>query len=77
MTSMPAIQDVSAPAREALRVLSVEDNPGDAILVREMLRDASHDGFVLQNADRLSAAVECLLDGAVDCVLLDLSLPDA
>jgi diguanylate cyclase len=77
MTSMPAIQDVPASAKEALRVLSVEDNPGDAILVREMLRDASPDGFVLRNADRLSAAVECLLDGAVDCVLLDLSLPDA
>src|SRR4051812_18608416 len=77
MTSLPATQDVPAPAREALRVLSVEDNPGDAILVREMLRDASPDGFVLRNADRLSAAVECLLDGAVDCVLLDLSLPDA
>jgi len=77
MTSMPAIQDVSVSAKEALRVLSVEDNPGDAILVREMLRDASPDGFVLENADRLSTAVECLLNGAVDCVLLDLSLPDA
>jgi diguanylate cyclase (GGDEF)-like protein len=74
---MPVIQDVSGAVKEALRVLSVEDNPGDAILVREMLRDASADGFVLENADRLSKAVECLLDGAVDCVLLDLSLPDA
>ena len=77
LKSMSAIQDVSAAAKEALRVLAVEDNPGDAILVREMLRDASPDGFVLQNADRLSTAVEYLLDGAVDCVLLDLSLPDA
>ena len=77
MSSLPATRDVKAPAREALRVLAVEDNPGDAILVREMLRDASPDGFVLRNADRLSAAVACLLEGAVDCVLLDLSLPDA
>jgi diguanylate cyclase len=77
MTSMPATQDASAAVQGALRVLAVEDNPGDAILVREMLRDASPDGFVLQNADRLSTAVRCLLDGAVDCVLLDLSLPDA
>jgi diguanylate cyclase (GGDEF)-like protein len=77
MTSMPATQELSAPPKEALRVLSVEDNPGDAILVREMLRDASPDGFVLENADRLSTAVACLLDGAIDCVLLDLSLPDA
>jgi diguanylate cyclase (GGDEF)-like protein len=77
MTSMQATETVSGAIKEALRVLSVEDNRGDAILVREMLRDASPDGFVLQNADRLSTAVACLLDGAVDCVLLDLSLPDA
>jgi diguanylate cyclase len=77
MSSMPATQDVTAPAKEALRVLSIEDNPGDAILVREMLRDASPDGFHLENADRLSTAVASLLAGAVDCVLLDLSLPDA
>jgi diguanylate cyclase (GGDEF)-like protein len=77
MTSMQATETVSGAIKEALRVLSVEDNPGDAILVREMLRDASPDGFVLQNADRLSTAVACLLDDAVDCVLLDLSLPDA
>ena len=74
---MSVIPMVPPGVREALRVLSVEDNPGDAILVREMLRDASPDGFVLENADRLSTAVSCLLDGAVDCVLLDLSLPDA
>jgi diguanylate cyclase (GGDEF)-like protein len=77
MTSMPATQDVTAQAKGALRVLSIEDNPGDAILVREMLRDASPDGFVLQNHDRLSTAVAHLLEGSVDCVLLDLSLPDA
>src|SRR5206468_8249507 len=77
MSFMPATQDVMVQAREALRVLSIEDNPGDAILVREMLHDASPDGFHLENADRLSTAVASLLGGAVDCVLLDLSLPDA
>ena len=74
---MPATKDVTAQAKKALRVLSIEDNPGDAILVREMLRDASPDGFLLENHDRLSTAVAQLLEGAVDCVLLDLSLPDA
>jgi diguanylate cyclase (GGDEF)-like protein len=77
MTSLPATQDVTVQAKKALRVLSIEDNPGDAILVREMLRDASPDGFVLENHDRLSTAVAQLLEGSVDCVLLDLSLPDA
>jgi diguanylate cyclase (GGDEF)-like protein len=77
MTSMPETRDVAGAAVGALRVLAVEDNPGDAILVREMLRDASPDGFVLQTADRLSTAMDHLLERAVDCVLLDLSLPDA
>jgi diguanylate cyclase (GGDEF)-like protein len=77
MTSMPATPELVSSARGALRVLAVEDNPGDAILVREMLRDASPAGFALQTADRLSVAVETLLNGSVDCVLLDLSLPDA
>jgi diguanylate cyclase (GGDEF)-like protein len=77
MTSIDATRDVPDTTVGALRVLAVEDNPGDAILVREMLHDASPQGFVLQTADRLSTAVAHLLDRAVDCVLLDLSLPDA
>ncbi len=60
-----------------LRVLAIEDNPGDAILVREMLLDADPAGFELVHAPRLSAGVDQLLAGGVDCVLLDLSLPDA
>src|SRR6266436_3322858 len=61
----------------ALRVLIVEDNPGDAILVREMLRDADSVGFELVHAARLSEGIEQLLGASIDCVLLDLSLPDA
>ena len=63
--------------REALRVLAIEDNPGDAILVREMLFDADPVGFNLVHSDRLAAGIEELLDKGADCVLLDLSLPDA
>jgi diguanylate cyclase (GGDEF)-like protein len=66
-----------ATAARALRVLIVEDNIGDAILVREMLRDADPLGFELIHADRLSAGIDQLLGGGADCVLLDLSLPDA
>jgi signal transduction histidine kinase len=59
-----------------LRVLLVEDNPGDAVLVREMLRGAA-DGFRLQVATTLRGAVEALGEDRADCLLLDLSLPDA
>ena len=56
----------------------VEDNPGDAILVREMLRDADPMGFELDARRRaLTEGIDQLLRVGADCVLLDLSLPDA
>ena len=76
MTALTVEQTPRARTR-ALRVLIVEDNAGDAILVREMLRDADPLGFELIHADRLSTGIDHLLGGGADCVLLDLSLPDA
>jgi signal transduction histidine kinase len=61
-------------------VLLVEDNPGDAELMRDLLAEPSSlDEPPLQvlHADRLSAARALLSAEAVDVVLLDLSLPDA
>ena len=60
-----------------IRALLIEDNAGDTRLIREMLRDASPDGFELIRADRLSEGIACLLAEGADCILLDLSLPDA
>jgi len=63
-------------ARSALRVLLVEDNPGDARLLEELLREGALDHELLR-ADRLDQGRELLGHGPVDVVLLDLSLPDA
>jgi signal transduction histidine kinase len=60
-----------------LRILLVEDSPGDARLIRETLRDAPSLSFALEHADRLSAALPLLAARAADVLLLDLSLPDA
>jgi len=60
-----------------LRILLVEDNPGDARLIRETLRDAGAHAFELRHADRLAAALPILAAREADVVLLDLSLPDA
>lgn len=58
------------------RVLLIEDNPGDARLVREMLRDLEDMDFQLESVDRISKGLSRLAEGGIDAVLLDLSLPD-
>ena len=62
-----------------IRALLIEDNPGDARLIREMLRDAAggHAQVELAHADRLSLGLERLSQRDVEVVLLDLSLPDS
>lgn len=60
-----------------VRILLVEDNPGDARLLRETLRDAGSLRFDLVHADRLSDALDRIRAEPADVVLLDLSLPDA
>lgn len=61
------------------RVLLVEDNPGDARLVRESLNDGLPGQFVVQVAESLKQALETLRSAVdeADVVLLDLSLPDS
>jgi diguanylate cyclase (GGDEF)-like protein len=65
--------------KQRTRVLLVEDNPGDARLVREALNDGAPDEFTVQVADSLQQALAILAPAAeaVDVVLLDLSLPDS
>lgn len=62
----------------SLSVLLVEDNPGDAELMAEMLEDGPAEGpvFELRHVTRLADAQVELVSGPVDVVLLDLSLPD-
>jgi PAS domain S-box-containing protein len=65
---------------EAIRsigILLIEDNPGDARLIQEMLAEPGKADYHLENADRLSQGLERFLEGGIDVVLLDLSLPDS
>jgi diguanylate cyclase (GGDEF)-like protein len=63
---------------EAIPILLVEDNPGDARLMAEMLRDAGSTEFALTHVSTVRAAVEALsaIGASFQAVLLDLSLPD-
>ena len=61
----------------AMRVLLVEDNPGDARLIREILNEAPDVSFDVVHAQRLETGLERLACDDIDVLLLDLSLPDS
>ena len=60
-----------------IRVLLVEDNPGDARLIREMLAGAEAQVFSVEWVSRLADGLEKLSQDQIDVVLLDLGLPDS
>jgi len=60
-----------------MKSLLVEDNPADARLIREMLKEAPAGTFQLQQVGRWDAARERLHQERFDIVLLDLGLPDS
>jgi len=61
---------------KTLKVLLVEDNAGDACLVREMFRKEKPGSVNLTHLSLMSEAVTHLAEGGVDIVLLDMGLPD-
>ena len=65
------------PQSAIVRVLLIEDNPGDARLIQEILTEVEVPAFDLERADRLSTGLERLAEGGVDVVLLDLLLPES
>jgi len=59
---------------ERIRVLLIEDDDGDALLVEELMLDAGSP-FILNRAKSLAEASRALPEAG--CVLLDLELPDS
>jgi len=59
------------------RLLLVEDNAGDARLLREMFNDQGSGGTRFKQVELLSEAEAYLAEFPVDLILLDLGLPDA
>ncbi len=62
---------------EHMRILAIEDNPGDVELLREMLDVTGDHEFDLECASRLSTGLKRLANGGIDIVALDLGLPDS
>jgi PAS domain S-box-containing protein len=60
-----------------VRILLVEDNPGDVRLIAELLSDYREQFLLVAQVTRLAEAEEAVEKAGVDLVLLDLSLPDS
>ncbi len=62
---------------ESLRVLLVEDNPGDARLLEETLREEAGDSFEIEWRQTLEEAAACAQSDPCRVIVLDLNLPDS
>lgn len=62
---------------EQIKILLIEDNDGDAVLLKEMLAEISLKKFLLSRCVSLSDGISFLENNKIDIVLLDLSLPDS
>ncbi len=62
---------------ENIRLLLVEDNPGDVRLIQEYLKDVPMMNVELGVVDTLEEAQKVLEEDNIDLVLLDLGLPDS
>lgn len=62
---------------DQINVLLVEDDPDDALLIREMLGESDSVDFDVQHVQRLAAATEEISENSYGVILLDLTLPDS
>lgn len=60
-----------------IAVLLIEDNPADALLLREAVREDALSIFQFTIAESMNAGLEFLRNAEFDVVLLDLGLPDS
>ncbi len=63
--------------KKEINVLLIEDNPGDARLIREMLAESKMQLFSLEHSGSLSDGLDSLSKNTHDVVLLDIGLPDS
>lgn len=73
----PPFMTQQASAANAINILLIEDNPGDARLVEILLLESDFSDFKITNKVTLSEGLEALSNSDYDVVLLDLTLPDS
>ncbi len=62
---------------DEMDVLLIEDNPGDARLIEEELKDVQNLRIDLVHEDNLADGLQAVAEREFDVALLDLSLPDS
>jgi CheY-like chemotaxis protein len=62
---------------ENIKILVIEDNPGDVYLVEEQLEEFAKFSYELKNVGTLGEALSVLKEQPFDVIVLDLGLPDS
>jgi two-component system sensor histidine kinase UhpB len=63
-------------SEKIIKIILVEDNPGDALIIKEMLKEIYEKEFILEHFQRVNDGLEHLNED-YDIMLLDLNLPDS
>ena len=62
---------------ENIKILLIEDNPGDAYLIEEHLEEFANFSYMLRIVETLNEALSILKEQLFNVILLDLGLPDS
>ena len=62
---------------ENIKILLIEDNPGDAYLIEEHFEEFANFSYELKIVETLDEALSVLKKQPFDVILLDLELPDS
>ena len=60
-----------------IKILLIEDNPGDAYLIEDHLEEFANFSYEIKNVGTLNDGLSILREQSFDVVLSDLTLPDS
>ncbi len=63
--------------KDIIKILLIEDNPGDTRLIEEMIKELDTPHFELASVERLDWGLRLLKENKFGVLLLDLNLPDS
>jgi DNA-binding response OmpR family regulator len=63
--------------KKRIKILLIEDNPGDAKSIREMLKESDDNLYEVVHTTRLDDGIKIIVRDDFDLILLDLGLPDS